>query len=161
MAKRGCVTRKPLVFSMFSKFIVFFLQYDCKSDFLHVYLPQEMVKRFFENSDKIGAWSSMLCLVHCATFPVLMGFYPFLHLAEPIEMVFLTISVFAVLVSVYNSVDRRSNEVRVMITALIVLLGSIFLEEKHEAFRFISFAAAISLAIAHYLSIRKQKACKL
>tara|TARA_R110001592_G_scaffold359340_3_gene665680 strand:- start:43727 stop:44089 length:363 start_codon:yes stop_codon:yes gene_type:complete len=120
-----------------------------------------MVKRLFENSDKIGALSSMLCLVHCATFPILIGFYPFLHLAEPIELVFLCISVIAVAISVYNSADKRSNEVVGMVVSLLALLLAVFLEEKHEAFQFISFAAAISLAIAHYLSIRKQKACKL
>jgi hypothetical protein len=120
-----------------------------------------MVKRLFENSDKIGAWSSMLCLVHCATFPILIGFYPFLHLAESVEMVFLTTSVFAVGVSVYNSSDKRSLEVKGMVISLVALIGCVMLEEKHEAFRFISFIAAISLAIAHYFSIRKQKACKI
>ena len=120
-----------------------------------------MVKRLFENSDKIGALSSMLCLVHCLAFPLLIGFFPFLHLAEPIEFLFLAISVVAVFISVYNAQKKRSVETRIMVISLIVLIASVALEEKIEIFHFISYVSAFTLALAHYLSFRKQRACKV
>lgn len=116
-----------------------------------------MVKRLFENSDKIGAASSILCLVHCLAFPVLIGFFPFVEMADPVELVFLAISIIAVALSVYNAQNKKSAEVFLMVSSLLALLFSVLLEHISMVFQVISVLAAISLAVAHYLSYRKQK----
>lgn len=116
-----------------------------------------MVKRLFENSDKIGAASSMLCIIHCLAFPVLIGFFPYIEMADAVEFVFLAISILAVFVSIYNKSNKFSTEVFLMVTSLFALVLSVFLEEVSSVFQFISIMAASSLAVAHYLSFRKQK----
>lgn len=133
------------------------------------------MKKLFSSSDKLGIWASGLCLVHCISFPLLVALFPVLQVTDYIEIIFLSISVFAV----YFSTKRgKSLPLKLsMWSILAVLAVSVLLDDHskisadghhHETmvmgintqfFEILSYISALGLAITHYFSQRRYRSC--
>ena len=133
------------------------------------------MKSIFNSSDKVGIWASSLCLIHCISFPLLVALFPVLEVTDYIEVGFLIVSILAVY---FSTKGDKPMKLKVgMWGILLVLAVSIMLDDHSAAgshshhnhstilgintkvFEILSYVSAFSLAITHYFSQRRYRAC--
>lgn len=110
--------------------------------------------------DKIGMFTSILCLIHCITFPLLFSLLPTLKLVDgPMELVLLSIAFF---VGGWTMMDNivKHQYVKSMIffvSGFLIIFISIY-THIHE----LNWLGLIFLVVAHYLNwkfIREVDGC--
>jgi hypothetical protein len=117
---------------------------------------------FFKNSDFLGIFGSILCLIHCLALPLFISMEPmmFQFIAEDIhhwDYVFLAFSFVAVYFSTRNS---SSFSIKFSFYAVLILLTvSIVWEDSLMVFQYLGYLASIALIITHIINLRNCRKC--
>lgn len=122
-----------------------------------------MIKKLPYVSDRVGIIASVVCLVHCLIFPVLVilriplseWLHEFWH---SLEYIFLAISFVAVFFSARSTVKPWMRYF--LWTSFFALAASILLKHYEAVFDTVAIAAALILITAHILNIR-QLSCQV
>jgi len=105
----------------------------------------------YGQADLLGMANSMLCLVHCLAMPLLIslgtGF-----LGHPmVELLFITLSAWAV----QGAVRNAQNRMKIVLWSLwAVFAGALVLEHFSHAFEWIGLAASAGLVLGHAMNYR-------
>ena len=119
----------------------------------------------FKNSDSVGIISSLLCLIHCISLPILISAQPLaarfvdenLHF---LEYVFLGLSFLAVYFSTRSShVTQRMKWAFYIIFSLFAL--GIFFEEQLAWLTYLAYVGSAGLIVMHIISLRHGIRCKI
>lgn len=105
--------------------------------------------------DKIGIWSSFICLIHCLLFPLLATSFPiFLKLDIKVELFLLTISL---IVGSLSFIDNYLKH-KYLLSLILFFLGflGIFTSLIFNI-EIINILGLIILMISHYLNFKKIK----
>jgi hypothetical protein len=119
-------------------------------------------KRTFSSSyvlDKVGMWTSAICVIHCVVFPVLVTFSVFSGLAfansHAVEYSIFSVSVLLGVISLCPSYFRHH---RSIYPGLILLSGFLLIGLSrilaNEGEHFLTASGATLIASAHYLNYR-------
>lgn len=107
------------------------------------------------NKDKLGIWTSMICLVHCLAFPLMATTFPiFLELDAKFE--FLLIGI-AFLLGFFSFLDNAIKHkyyfpLVIFISGCLSILGSIWFKLE-----ILNYLGLISFIIAHYINFKNIK----
>jgi len=105
--------------------------------------------------DKIGIWTSVVCLIHCLVFPLLATTFPiFLQLDEKVELILIGTALFIGSISFMDNVIKHKYYLSLLlfITGFIGIFGSVILK-----FEPLNILGLFILILAHYLNYKKIK----
>lgn len=118
---------------------------------------------FFKNADLIGITSSLLCLIHCVSLPILISLKPvaahFIHEdLHFLEYIFLGLSLIAVYFATRSAhVTPRMKWVFYIIFSLFAL--GILFEEKMAWLTYLAYAGSAGLVVMHVINLRHGIRC--
>jgi len=103
-------------------------------------------------ADKLGAFSALLCIIHCLAVPTLLalgiGF-----LSNPLIAFLFILTAF---ISIYKATNGKFKE-GISVFLWIAFIGfviCVLLEERAEIFEYGMFVFSISIIIGHFYNIR-------
>jgi len=105
--------------------------------------------------DKLGIWTSVICLIHCLVFPLLATTFPlFLNLDEKVELFLIGMALLIGAISFMDNVIKHKYYLSLIlfISGFLSILGSVIHES--ETLHLIGLFVLIS---AHYLNYKKIK----
>lgn len=106
--------------------------------------------------DKFGAWTSLLCLIHCLGFPVLATVLPFLtNISSSVEWFFI---IFAFIFGTMSFIDNYLRHK--YIWSLVLFVVGFFLIVSHKVFASMEYYHLIGLLlliVAHWLNYKNIK----
>jgi hypothetical protein len=116
-----------------------------------------------QKADFLGISGSILCIVHCLVTPFLVMAGTFSG-AEAIKMGFLSLDYAFILVNifaVYHATKHHSTlRIRASLWGFLVLFTcAILLEEQHQVFEYLGYAASIGLVVSHIVNLRYCQQC--
>lgn len=103
--------------------------------------------------DKIGIWTSIICLIHCLIFPILATTFPiFLKLDETTEMILLGMAVFIGSFTFMDNVIKHKyyTSLILFIAGFIAICVSII----HHS-EILHIIGLFTFIIAHYLNYKE------
>lgn len=104
--------------------------------------------------DKIGIWTSIICLIHCLVFPILATSFPiFLKLDTKFEI---ALFVIAFVVGSLSFIDNISKH-KYYLSLLFFTIGFVLIFVSLFVYHHLTYPGLISLIIAHYLNYKKIK----
>lgn len=105
--------------------------------------------------DKIGIWTSLICLIHCLIFPLLATIFPiFLQIDESAELFLLLIAFFIGVLSFMDNVIKHKYFISLALffSGFLAIFGAII--HNYEPLHIIGL---VILIVAHYLNYKKIK----
>ncbi len=117
---------------------------------MKIYLPEQ-------RADYIGITGSILCIVHCLVTPVLVMTSTLLN-HDSLRLGFLSLDYVFIavnMVAVWSASRHTSRQITIALWGFLVLFaGGLLLEDVHEGFEYLAYAASIGLVITHIANIR-------
>jgi hypothetical protein len=105
--------------------------------------------------DKIGIWTSVICLIHCLFFPLLATVFPiFLDIDWKVEVILLILALVVGSLSFIDNIFKHKYFLSIiffLLGFLFIFVGVIF------SVGFFHFIGLITLITAHYLNFKKIK----
>lgn len=104
--------------------------------------------------DKVGIWTSIICLIHCLAFPVLATSFPiFLKLDSTIEVLLISL---AFLIGSLSFIDNIIKH-KYYKSLVLFIIGFIMVGISIIYYHPINYIGLLLLIIAHYLNYKKIK----
>jgi hypothetical protein len=105
--------------------------------------------------DKLGIWTSIICLIHCLTFPILATSFPiFLKLDHTFEFILIGLAFIIGCLSFYDNVFKHKYYKSLIIFIISFSIITISILTHIHALNYIGL---IGLIFAHYLNYKKIK----
>jgi len=105
--------------------------------------------------DKIGIWTSLICLIHCLVFPLLATIFPiFLQIDEGMELFLLSMAFVIGGLSFMDNVIKHKyfTSLILFFSGFLAIFGAII--HNYEPLHIIGL---VILIVAHYLNYKKIK----
>ncbi len=105
--------------------------------------------------DKLGIWTSIICMIHCLVFPILSTTFPiFLELDFKVEVVLIGTALIIGGLSFLDNVIKHKyyTSLFLFVYGFICIFTSII-----SGIHFINYIGLIILVVAHYLNYKKIK----
>lgn len=107
-------------------------------------------------TDLVGIISSLLCLIHCFVFPLILLWYSTVAEGEGawymLDIVFVVISGVAVLISAINS-HMVLVKIGLCVSYLLFAV-SIFMHHLMDVAMYVSFVSSIALVVFHAINLK-------
>lgn len=130
----------------------------------------QIIRRFStQSADMLGISASVLCMVHCLAFPVMISLGYLVKFSDDhghahehwhwMDYFFIVIAIWAV----YNAAkNTHSKRIKIALwTAVLIFSIAILLHELNPLMIVISIVASLSLLIIHIINWKYHKNCKI
>ncbi|MCY7356416.1 MAG: MerC domain-containing protein [Rudanella sp.] len=108
-------------------------------------------------ADYMGIAGSVLCIIHCLITPILVMTSTLLNHQTlrigflSLDYLFITIN----MVAVWSASRHSSRPIRLALWVFLALFAvGLLLEDVHEGFEYLAYAASIGLVVSHLLNIQ-------
>lgn len=112
-------------------------------------------------ADYLGITGSVLCIIHCLITPVLVMTSTLLT-HNTLRVGFLSLDYVFILINigaVWSASRHASAHIRVALWAFLSLFAvGLLLEDVHEGFEYVAYAASLGLLITHLTNIQQYRA---
>lgn len=123
------------------------------------------MKLFFKpgQADKAGMVTSILCAIHCALLPMLLGVLPLIGLGFLatlwVEVLMVSFSLFIGIYALSSSCAKhqRNLPIIILITGFIILISGHLIFSPYESI--LAPTGGLTIAFAHFINLRYTKAC--
>lgn len=121
------------------------------------------MKQAFSQSraDYLGITGSVLCIIHCLITPLLVITSTLLT-HNSLRVGFLSLDYLFILINigaVWSASRQASTRIRGALWAFLSLFAiGLLLEDIHEGFEYVAYAASLGLVITHLINIRQCRA---
>lgn len=116
-----------------------------------------MVHLLQKRADLIGITGSVLCIIHCLITPVLIMTSTLLQ-HDTLRLGFLSLDYLFIgvnVVAVWSASRHTSSTIARFLWLFLGLFATgLLLEEVHQGFEYLAYAASLGLVITHLLNIR-------
>jgi hypothetical protein len=105
--------------------------------------------------DKIGIWTSIICLIHCLVFPVLATTFPiFLEIDIKVELFLIGMALFIGTLSFMDNAIKHKYYTSLLffLSGFLAIFGSVI--QNYEPLHILGL---LLLIVAHYLNYKKIK----
>jgi hypothetical protein len=111
-----------------------------------------------KKADLVGISSSLICLIHCISLPIIVGFGATIFMSPIVDYIFLIIS----LGSIYKS-TQRNESVSISIFLWVSFVGflvTIMFLDDYTFSNLLEYLFAFLLIVGHLLSIKFSLKCE-
>lgn len=104
--------------------------------------------------DKIGIWTSIICMIHCLAFPVLATVFPiFMNIDSTVEIILIAVAFIVGSLSFIDNILKH----KYYISLILFVIGFLLITISMYSIHWIKYIGLITLIIAHYLNYLKIK----
>lgn len=110
-----------------------------------------------QKADYVGITGSILCIIHCLVTPLLVMTSTLLN-HDTLRIGFLSLDYLFIgvnIVAVWSASRHTSRRIAIALWSFLILFATgLLLEDVHEGFAYLAYAASLGLVITHLTNIR-------
>ena len=110
-----------------------------------------------QKADYVGITGSVLCIIHCLATPLVVMSSTLLH-HDAIRVGFLSLDCLFIgvnVIAVWSASRHTSPIIGIALWGLLALFAAgLLLEDVHQGFEYIAYAASLGLVVTHLANIR-------